>query len=95
MIQRKIFSAPDAAPYVLHAKQVANDEVAFPILATSSGCLLISEGLDIPSYDSIILSYSSGLISKVYYLVGGTAGVVIATLSLNYSGSNIISVVRT
>jgi len=94
-IQRKLFSAVDAAPIVLHAKENANDEVAFPLIVTSSGALLISEGLDIPAYDSIVISYSSGLISSVYYLVGGVSGTLIATLTLSYSGSNIISVVRT
>ena len=95
MTVKQEFSSSDSAPAVLYAKTNPASLLAYPLIATSSGCLLVSEGIDIPAYDSIVISYSSNLISSVYYLVGGVSGALVATLTLSYSGSNIISVVRT
>lgn len=89
-IQRKVYSASDAQPIVLHAKQNANDEVAYPVLVDANGSLIIS-GLVPFAYDSIVISYSSNLISNVYYFLTSN---LVSTLTLGYSGSNIISVVR-
>ena len=48
---KKEFSAVDASPVVLYAKAEATSDKAYPIIATSSGGLLISAGHDIPEYD--------------------------------------------
>lgn len=95
MTVKQEFSSFDSAPAVLYAKTNPNSLLAYPLIGTSSGCLLVSEGFDVPAFDSIVISYSSNLISIVYYLIGGVGGTVVATLNLSYSGSNIISVVRT
>lgn len=88
-------SSPDAEQIVLYAKTSSTSELAYPVLATSSGCLLVSEGLDIPAFDSIVLSYSGSNVTQAQYYIGGTGGTLVATISLAYSGSNITSVVRT
>lgn len=94
MTVKKEYSSVDAQPIVLNAKTDPNSQNAYPVLATSSGCLLISSGMDIPAYDSIIISYSSGNISNVYYYIGGTAGTIVATLTLSYSVGNLVNVAR-
>lgn len=95
MTVKKEFSAVDAAPIVLNAKTDPNSQNAYPVIATSSGALLISAGLDIPVYDYIALTYSGSNVSTVKYYVGGVSGTLVATLTLSYSGSNVTSVART
>jgi len=58
----------------------------------------ISEGLSIPKYDYIALTYVSagngvGEISTVTYKQGGASGQTVATLTLGYDGSNRLNAV--
>ena len=92
---KKEFSAVDASPVVLYAKESATSEQAYPVLITSSGCLSISTGFDIPEYDYIALGYSGNNVNLVQYYLGGAGGALMATLTLTYSGNNITSVART
>ena len=89
------YSSTDAQPVALYARSNASSTLVSPLVATSSGALLISAGIDFPSYDALKLSYSGSNLSTVQFYVGGTGGTLVATLSLGYSGSNLASVART
>jgi hypothetical protein len=51
-------------------------------------------GLSIPANDYISLGYTSGNLTSVVYKSGGSGGTTVATLTLAYSGSNLISVTK-
>lgn len=51
-------------------------------------------GLSIPANDYISLSYTSGNLTGVVYKSGGSGGTTVATLTLAYSGSNLVSVTK-
>ena len=53
------------------------------------------EGLSIPAHDYIALSYTGSNLTEVVYKTGGSSGTVVATLTLAYSGSSLISVTKT
>ena len=90
-LQKQTYPANDAQPVVIYAQTSSTGTLAQPVLATSSGCLTISNGLDIPTYDSFVLSYSAGNLSNVYYFFQGT---LTATLNLGYAGNALISIQR-
>jgi len=46
-------------------------------------------------FDSIILGYTGDDITSVIYKINGTSGDTIATLTLGYSGGNLVSIERT
>lgn len=50
--------------------------------------LAVVDGLSIPEYDYIALSYTTGNLTGVVYKSGGAGGVTVATLVLAYDGSN-------
>lgn len=49
-------------------------------------------GFDIPKYDFIELGYTATDLTSVKYRLGGSTGLIVAELSLNWSGGNLISV---
>ena len=51
-------------------------------------------GMAIPANDFISLSYTSGNLTGVVYKSGGAGGTTVATLTLAYSGSDLISVTK-
>jgi hypothetical protein len=51
-------------------------------------------GMAIPANDYISLSYTSGNLTGVVYKSGGSGGTTVATLTLAYSGSNLVSVTK-
>ena len=51
-------------------------------------------GLSIPPNDFISLSYTGANLTGVVYKTGGSSGTTVATLTLAYSGSNLISVTK-
>ena len=58
----------------------------------------ITEGLSIPKYDYIALTYvvagnGTGEINTVTYKQGGASGLTVATLTLGYDGSNRLNAV--
>lgn len=51
-------------------------------------------GFSLPSYDYISLTYTSGNVTGVVYKSGGASGTTVATLTLAYSGSVLLSVTK-
>jgi hypothetical protein len=51
-------------------------------------------GMAIPANDYISLGYTSGNLTSVVYKSGGASGTTVATLTLAYSGSDLISVTK-
>jgi hypothetical protein len=51
-------------------------------------------GMAIPPNDFISLSYTGANLTGVVYKTGGAGGTTVATLTLAYSGSNLISVTK-
>lgn len=51
-------------------------------------------GLEIPAHDYVSLSYTGSDLTGVIYKTGGSSGTVVATLTLAYSGSNLVSVTK-
>jgi|GEM_PF-3624600 len=51
-------------------------------------------GMAIPPNDYISLSYTSGNLTSVVYKSGGSSGTTVATLTLAYSGSDLVSVTK-
>jgi hypothetical protein len=51
-------------------------------------------GMAIPPNDFISLSYTSGNLTGVVYKSGGSGGTTVATLTLAYSGSDLVSVTK-
>jgi len=56
---------------------------------------LIANALVPQSYDYISLSYTGTNLTGVVFKSGGSGGTVVATLTLAYSGSNLVSVTKT
>ncbi len=59
-------------------------------LSTTLSNTLITE-----SYDYISLSYTGDNLTGVVYKTGGSGGTTVATLTLGYTGSTLISVTKT
>lgn len=51
-------------------------------------------GLEIPAHDCLELSYTGSNLTGVVYKEGGAGGTTVATLTLTYSGSDLVSVVK-
>lgn len=55
----------------------------------------VTEGLSIPTYDHMSLSYSGSNLSQVIYKVGGVNGTTVATLNLSYDlNNNVTSITK-
>ena len=85
MVHKKVFSAPDAAPVVLYAKNDANSEHAFPVLQGA-----FNPGFSIPEYDEI----DADSMTKPTSVVFKNGGVTVATLTMTYTGTA-VNIVRT
>lgn len=94
MTTKKVFSATDAHPTVLHAKRNADSEIAYPVLVDSLGNLSVTTGLVPTGWDFVDLS-PPALPTTITFKTGGSGGTTIATLSLTYSGSDLATVTRT
>jgi hypothetical protein len=66
---------------------------AADVAATKASAASIA-GMAIPPNDYISLSYTSGNLTSVVYKSGGASGTTVATLTLAYSGSNLVSVTK-
>ena len=91
-MKKFISPSTDSQGVTLYAPTSASSQIAFPVIATSSGALLISSGLDIPPYDTIALSGSP--LSSVQFYVGGTGGTLVSTLTLTYNSGALATVAR-
>lgn len=85
MITKKEYSALDAKPVVLYAKTDVNSQIAYPIVATTNGQLLIADSMAIPSYDYI--DYSDSTSIKFYS--GGAGGTLVATITLTATSAGL------
>jgi hypothetical protein len=63
------------------------------LAATKASAASIA-GMAIPANDYISLSYTSGNLTGVVYKSGGASGTTVATLTLAYSGSDLVSVTK-
>jgi hypothetical protein len=59
-----------------------------------SGTVNVLTGLEIPDHDYIALSYTGDNLTGVVYKTGGSGGTTVATLTLAYTGSQLISVTK-
>jgi hypothetical protein len=59
-----------------------------------SGTINTLTGLEIPDHDYIALSYTGSDLTGVTYKTGGSGGATVATLTLAYSGGNLVSVTK-
>ena len=66
---------------------------AADLAATKASAASIA-GMAIPANDYISLSYTSGNLTSVVYKSGGSGGTTVATLTLAYSGSDLVSVTK-
>jgi len=60
-----------------------------PAVRTFSINQLVSE-----EFDTIVLGYTGNNITTVTYKTGGVSGTTVATLTLSYSGGNLVSVAK-
>jgi hypothetical protein len=56
--------------------------------------VVVDDGLGIPAHDYIALTYTGTNLTGVQYRTGGAGGTIVGTLTLAYSGSNLISVTK-
>ncbi len=59
-----------------------------------SGVVNTLTGLEIPDHDYIALGYTGSDLTNVTYKTGGSSGTTVATLTLAYSGGNLVSVTK-
>ena len=59
-----------------------------------SGVVNTLTGLEIPDHDYIALGYTGSDLTSVTYKTGGSEGTIVATLTLAYSGGNLVSVTK-
>lgn len=73
------------------------DVLSVEVVDSSGGQItdFTTGGFDISSYDYISLSYDNDNLVGVVFKTGGSGGTTVATLTLAYSGSNLISVTKT
>jgi len=70
----------------------ANNMQYVKAAGTSDGVILAGDMFPLPEYDEIDLGYSGTQVSTVVYKFGGNT---VATLTLNYTGTVLNSVVKT
>ena len=63
-------------------------------IATIKGNSSKVPGFSLPAYDYIACSYTGSNLTGVVYKSGGASGATVATLTLGYSGSNLVSVTK-
>lgn len=70
--------------------QLSFQEASSALRVLGVGATLVPE-----TFDYISLSYTGSNLTGVVYKTGGASGTTVGTLTLAYSGSNLISVTRT
>lgn len=94
MTTKKVFSATDAHPTVLHAKRDPDAEISYPVLVDSFGNLLTTTGLVPAGWDFVSLTPPS-LPTSIVFKTGGSSGTTTVTLTLTYSGTDLATVTKT
>ncbi len=81
----------------MSSQKVANNPLgSYPVAITrrasdNAELQIVTSGLCIPDYDSVVLSYTGENLTGVVYSLDA---VTVATLTLSYTGSNLTSVVK-
>lgn len=81
---KKVFSATDAQPIVLYAHRDADGKLAYPILVTSSGSLVVSTGMTIPDHDQQVIDEADPNNITITYK---KSGAIVATKTIAISGT--------
>jgi len=82
---KKVFSASDAAPVVLFAKQDASKEQAYPVIASASGGILVHTSFAIPPHDKQVIDESGApALTTITYSL---SGITVATKTIVVSGT--------
>ena len=58
------------------------------VVNPGSSPLPVTDGFEIGAYDYISMGYTGSNLTTVVYKLGGSSGTLVATLTLNYDGSN-------
>jgi hypothetical protein len=58
------------------------------------GDAVAREGLEIPTHDYIANTYTGSNLTQTVFRRGGASGTIVATLTLTYDGSNLLTVTR-
>lgn len=77
--------------------QLDQAQVIKTVFNAANGSLnvtVVGGGIITVTYDYIALSYTGANLTLVQYYSGGSGGTLVATLTLAYSGSNLISVTK-
>jgi len=61
----------------------------------STNPLPITQGLNLPKFDYVLCTYTGNNPTTIVYKTGGSGGTTVATLTITYSGANIISITKT
>lgn len=96
-IKNDVGNPVPVAPDVARGSGAINSSTQRVTLATDGpgvANLASIAGLSIPAHDHIALSYTGTNLTGVVYRTGGAGGTVVGTLTLAYSGSNLISVTK-
>jgi hypothetical protein len=82
---KKVYSASDAQPIVLYAKQDASKEQAYPLVASAAGGLLVHSGFAIPAHDKQVIDESGApALTTITYSL---SGITVATKTIVVSGT--------
>lgn len=84
-------------PIPVSGTVTANTGLSQPLTNTElrASPIPIIEGLSIPSYDYMSLTYSNSNLSQVIYRTGGVNGTIVATLNLSYDlNNNVTSITK-
>lgn len=93
MSTQKVVNAP-LGSYPVRVTRLANNDLLQHVVAVDSSDNPIG-GFNIPDHDYIDLTYTGSDLTGVVYKSGGSGGTTVATLTLAYSGSNLVSVTKT
>ena len=66
-----------------------------PLISPGGGDAVMRQGLEIPTHDYIANTYTGANVTSQVYKRGGASGKVVATLTMTYDGSNLLTVTRT
>ena len=78
---------------ILNTQTAIETAMAADLALTKSSAASIA-GMAIPANDYISLGYTGSNLTSVVYKSGGSSGTTVATLTVAYSGSNLISVTK-
>jgi len=78
---------------ILNTQTAIETAMAADLALTKSSASSIA-GMAIPANDYMALNYTGSNLTSIVYKSGGASGTTVATLTLAYSGSNLVSVTK-